>query len=335
MKRRQEEFDLHLRSVEARLSDREDADGGMVAMEASSVTELLSSEIHDVSPGRGMGPDVPPTWRELGLQSMSAMLVESLSRRGSRFFEALCQWPRWHALNERALAVTHHPLLMAESTRQLAAILGLRYLKDTDADRLQPVSVNLGVDPRTQPVEHGAASDVLVHVTISDLVVRMGTVTAYRLTAEFSHVGTRFGTCGMTLAHPSRPRPEAASTPHRGLLRPAPAAVGASAEPDVLLTRGAQGRLVIVPRDPGHPVLLPGRPALLPALAVMEAGRQATLLYRGALPSAVVGIAVRLDAPVPSRGAVVEVTAEGGASRFLVKAGEQIAAMGTVTLLRP
>lgn len=305
-------------------------------METISVTELLDIGIEDASAERDRGRGGPPTWRELGLQSMSAALVESLSRRGSRFFEALCQWPRWHALNERALAVTHHPLLMAESARQIAAALELRHLTGADANRLQPVSVSLGVDPRAQPVECGAASDVLVHVTVSDLVVRVGTVAAYRLTAEFFHAGTRFGACGMTLARPSRPHLEvpSTSTPCPGLLRPAPAAVGASAEPDVLLVRGPQGRLVIAPCDPGHPVLLPGRPALLPALAVMEAGRQATLLYRGALPSAVAGIAVRLDAPVPSRGAVVEVVAEGGASRFLVKAGEQIAARGTVTVSR-
>ncbi|MFD5517236.1 hypothetical protein [Streptomyces sp. NPDC127066] len=307
----------------------------MVTTEARPVTELLSGGIEDASAERRVEPRRPPTWRELGLQSMSATLVESLSQRGSRFFEARCQWPRWHALNERALAVTHHPLLMAESARQLAAVLELRYLKGADDNRLQPVSVSLGVDLKAQPVERGVASDVLVHVTVSDLVVRVGTVAAYRLTAEFFHAGTRFGSCGMTLARPSRPRREAASMPQPGLLRPAPAAVGASAESDVLLARGTQGRLVIAPCDPGHPVLLPGRPALLPALAVMEAGRQATLLYRGALPSAVAGMAVRLDGSVPSRGAAVEVAAEGGASRFLVKAGEEIAAMGTVTLLRP
>ncbi|MGW1963629.1 hypothetical protein ACWCPD_25775 [Streptomyces sp. NPDC001935] len=308
----------------------------MVTMETSSVTELLSSGIEEVSAERHSGPDMLPTWRELGLESMSAMLVVSVSQRGSRYFEALCQWPRWHALNERALAVTHHPLLMAESARQLAAALEPRYLKGPDAGRLQPVSVSLGVDSRVRPVERGAASSVLMHVTISDLVVRVGSVAAYRLTAEFFHAGTHFGTCGMTLARPSHPGPEAvsASTSDPGLLRPAPAAVGTSAEPDVLLARGTQGRLVIVPCDPGHPVLLPGRPALLPALAVLEAGRQATLLYRGALPSAVVGMAVRVDAPVPSRGAVVEVVAEGGASRFVVKSGERIAAVGTVSLLQ-
>ncbi|MEV6196298.1 hypothetical protein AB0M19_28320 [Streptomyces sp. NPDC051920] len=298
------------------------------------MTELLDSDIQDVVPAkRPIEPGRPPTWDELGLPSMSAMLVEALSQRGSRFYEAVCQWPRWHALNERALAVTHHPLLMAESARQLAAALELSYLRGADADRLQPISVNLGVDPRTQPIERGIASHVLVHVTTSDLVVRVGTVVAYRLTAEFFAAGTYFGTCGMTLAHPSRPGPEPAPASHPGLLRPAPAAVGASAEPDVLIARGAQGRLVIAPCDPEHPVLLPGRPAQLPALALMEAGRQATLLYRGALPSAVVGIGVRIDAPVPSRGAAVEVAADGCASRFVVRTDEGTAATGTVTLL--
>ncbi|MFE4703358.1 hypothetical protein ACFRIC_40515 [Streptomyces sp. NPDC056738] len=300
------------------------------------MTVLLSDDIKDVPAKPPMKPGTPLAWDDLGLQSMSAMLVESLSRRGSRYYEALCQWPRWHALNERALAVTHHPLLMAESTRQLAAALELLYLQDAGADRLQPSAVSLGVDPRTQPIERGAATHVLVRVTVSDLVRRGGAVAAYRLTAEFFGAGTPFGTCRMMLVHPSCPGPEAASTPPPlSLLRPAPAAVGASAEPDVLIARGAQGRLVIAPCDPGHPVLLPGRPALLPALAVMEAGRQATLLSQGVLPSAVVGIAVRLDAPVPSRGAVVEVAAEDCASRFVVKVGEQTPAAGTVTLLRP
>ncbi|MGW3917293.1 hypothetical protein ACWEBX_38300, partial [Streptomyces sp. NPDC005070] len=167
------------------------------------MTELLSSDIQDAPVERRLEPGMPPAWDELGLPSMSALLVESLSQRGSRSYEAVCQWPRWHALNERALAVTHHPLLMAESTRQLAAVLELSYLQGADADRLQPVSVCLGVDPRTQPIESGVASHVLVHVTVSDLVVRVGAVAAYRLTAEFFDAGTYFGTCGMTLAHPS------------------------------------------------------------------------------------------------------------------------------------
>ncbi|MFF2365373.1 hypothetical protein ACFVU0_22135 [Streptomyces sp. NPDC058122] len=297
------------------------------------MTELLDSDIQDVPAKRRINPDMPPAWDELGLPSMSAMLVASLSQRGKRSYEALCQWPRWHALNERALAVTHHPLLMAESARQLAAALELLYLQDAETERLQPVSVSLGVNPRTQPIERGVASHVLIHVTVSDLVVRRGTVAAYRLTAEFFDAGAYFGTCGMTLAHPSGPGPEVTPASHPGLLRPAPAAVGASAEPDVLIARGAQGRLVIAPCDPGHPVLLPGRPARLPALAVLEAGRQATLLYRGALPSAVAGLAVRIDAPVPILGAAVEVTAEGCASRFVVKTGERTVATGTVTLL--
>ncbi|MEV6612944.1 hypothetical protein AB0N31_03445 [Streptomyces sp. NPDC051051] len=277
-------------------------------------------------------PGDPPTCAEAGVDSMSALLVASLRRGGSRFFEARCQWPRWHALNERRLAVTHHPVIMAESTRQLAAAVRLRHLPEA-AVPLRPLAVCLGLDPRTQPVERDGATDVAVRVTVSDLQLRGGSLAGYRLTAEFLHARTRFGTCTMDVGRPPRPGPAPGDPLPAGLLPPPPAAVGAAVEADVLLARAPQGRLVIVPRDPGHPVLLPGRPDVLPLLAVLEAGRQAALLYRGVTAAAVVGLAVRLHGPVPSRGAVVDVAAERGAAQFVVASGGQCAATGTVTLL--
>ncbi|MGX1274406.1 hypothetical protein [Streptomyces phaeoluteigriseus] len=287
------------------------------------------------APAAGQPPPggAPPTYGEVGLDSMSALLVASLRRGGSRFFEARCQWPRWHPLNERRLAVTHHPLIMAESTRQLAAAVQLLHLPQPYGAPLLPLSVGLGVDPRTQPVERGGATDVAVRVTVSDLLLRAGGLAGYRVTAEFLHAGTRFGTCGMVVGRPPAPGPMPGDTLPAGLLHPPPAAVGSPTEADVLVARAPQGRLVILPRDPGHPVLLPGRPDVLPLLALLESGRQATLLYRGETAPAVTGLAVRLHGPVSSRGAVLDVAAERRAARFAVTSGGQTAATGTVTLL--
>ncbi|MFF1517435.1 hypothetical protein ACFVYU_26225, partial [Streptomyces sp. NPDC058305] len=115
-------------------------------------------------------------------------------------------------------------------------------------------------------------------------------------------------------------------------LHPAAPAVGGAAVPDVMLARAPQGRLVILPRDPAHPVLLPGRPRELPLHAVLEAGRQAALLHQGRPASAVVGLAAQLRGPVPCRGAVIDVAPEENGARFAVTAEGRVVASGTVTL---
>ncbi|MFD5625787.1 hypothetical protein [Streptomyces sp. NPDC127072] len=276
------------------------------------------------------------TWDAIGLETMASMLVVSLRRRGSRCLGARCQWPRLHPLNERTTVVTHHPLIMVESTRQLALALERGHLPATGAPPLEPVSVAMGLNPRACPEESGSATDVAVRIGVSDLEIRAGTLVAYRVTAEYLHAGTPFGSCTMRFA-----RTAYADTPHldtrlpAALLHPPAAAVGAVAEPDVLVARAPQGRLVVVPRDPGHPVLLPGRPSVLPALAVLEAGRQAALLNSGTTAAAVVGLSVDLRSLTPARGARLEPAPEHGGFRFLVLAAGRVTATGTVTLLRP
>ncbi|GGX63892.1 hypothetical protein [Streptomyces fructofermentans] len=278
----------------------------------------------------------PLSWRGLGLDSLAGMLVLSLRRLGNRSFEADCQWPRLHPLNERDLAVTHHPLIMAESTRQIAAALRGRRMPPT-ARGCEPVGVRLGLDPGSRPVERGAATDVPARVTVSDMEVRAGELVSFRVTAEYLYAGQVFGTCALLFAEvrtidgdrtAGLPRPP-------GLLHPAAAAVGAAAEPDVMLARAAQGRLVILPRDPGHPFFLAGRPRCLPVLAVAEAGRQAALLRHGGTASSVMGLSVQLGAPVPLSGAALEVDAEPGGARFVVLAEGRPVASGSVTVPLP
>ncbi|MFD5695413.1 AfsA-related hotdog domain-containing protein [Streptomyces rubiginosohelvolus] len=95
---------------------------------------------------------ISPDWRQLGLESMASMLVLSLDRLGSDYFEAGCQWPRLHPLNERVIAVRHHPMLMVESTRQLALALQGSHLPITGNGPLEAVSVRIGLRlPRTSP----------------------------------------------------------------------------------------------------------------------------------------------------------------------------------------
>ncbi|MEV0017042.1 hypothetical protein [Streptomyces tendae] len=276
---------------------------------------------------------VPLTWRGLGLDTMASLLVESCARLGSRCFAARCQWPRLHPLNERALgAVAHHPLIMAESTRQLALALEYGRPPGVVRTRLEPVSVGLGLRLRSWPVERGGATDVDVRMSVSDLVTEAGRPVSHRVTAEFRHTGESFGTCTMRFARRAGSAPHAEEAPLPGLLHPPAAAVGATAAGDVMLARGPRGRLVTAPRDPGHPVLLAGRPAHMPLLAVLEAGRQAVLLESGMTAAAVIGLRADMCAPVPSRGALIETSAEPGGSRFLVTAAGRPAATGAVTL---
>ncbi|CAL9370090.1 hypothetical protein [Streptomyces sp. enrichment culture] len=275
---------------------------------------------------------VPLTWRGLGLDTMASLLVESFARLGRRCFAARCQWPRLHPLNERALgAVAHHPLIMAESARQLA--LALEYGRPPGAvrARLEPVSVRLGLRLRSWPAERGGATDVDVRMSVSDLVTVAGRPVSHRVTAEFLHTGESFGSCTTRFARPAGSAVPVEGAPLPGLLHPPAAAVGATADGDVMLARGPRGRLVAAPRDPGHPVLLAG-PARMPLLAVLEAGRQAVLLESGMPAAAVIGLRADVCAPVPSRGALIETSAAPGGSRFLVTAAGRPAATGAVTL---
>ncbi|MGW6061771.1 hypothetical protein [Streptomyces sp. NPDC055189] len=276
------------------------------------------------------------TWRTLGLDAMASMLVVSLRRLGRSGFTAHCQWPRSHPLNERAIAVSHHPLIMVESTRQIAVALERRHLSAQGIAPLEPVSVSMGLHPRAWPTERGSATDVTVRVSVSELATQAaGNLVVYRVTAEYEHAGRPFGSCTMRMARPAEPgAPCATAATLPALLHPPAAAVGAAADTDVMLARAPQGRLALIPRDPCHPVLLAGRPALLSAPAVLEAVRQATLLTCGMTAAAVAGLRVELLAPVPPRGALIEVVAEPEGARVLVTASGQVAAMGTVALLR-
>ncbi|MFI6654788.1 AfsA-related hotdog domain-containing protein [Streptomyces sp. NPDC050523] len=279
--------------------------------------------------------DGPLSWRSLGLEAMASMLVVWLRRLGGRSFEAQCQWPRMHPLNERAPTVAHHPLIIVESTRQIAAAVQHRFLLAAGRTAFEAVSVSLGLRPGSQPTESGSATQVMVRVTLSDLVPESGGLAAFRVTAEYLCAGEPFATCTMRFAPPVRQAAGAAVVaPGSSLLHPAAAAVGAVADQDVLLARAPQGRLVIVPRDPAHPVLLPGRPRLLPALAVLEAGRQAVLLSSGLTAGAVVGLHTELRSAVPDKGAAVDVAADHTGARYIVTADGRVAATGSVSLLR-
>jgi len=127
--------------------------------------------------------DGPLSWRSLGLEAMASMLVVWLRRLGDRSFEAQCQWPRMHPLNERAPTVAHHPLIIVESTRQIAAAVQHRSLLAAGRTAFEAVSVSLGLRPGSQPTESGSATHVMVRVTLSDLVPESGGLAAFRVTA--------------------------------------------------------------------------------------------------------------------------------------------------------
>ncbi|MFI0538681.1 hypothetical protein ACH3VS_07325 [Streptomyces sp. WSLK1-3] len=275
------------------------------------------------------------TWRGLGLETMASLLVVSLRRTGDRSFQGQCQWPRAHPLNERTTTVQHHPLIAVETTRQLAAAIQRRHLLAGEAPVYGAVSVRLGLSRSGQPVESGSATDVAVRVILSDLVTSAGSPVCFCVIAEYLYAGSPFAACAMrfTASGPEEREPLGEAV-RPGLLHPAAAAVGAAADPDVLLARDARGRVVIAPRDPGHPVLLPGRPGSLTTPAVLEAGRQAVLLSSGMTAHAVVGLSAHVRSPVPDRGAAVEVVPEHGRTRFVVSVGGHVVATGGVSLLR-
>ncbi|MER7964099.1 hypothetical protein [Streptomyces ardesiacus] len=204
---------------------------------------------------------VPLTWRGLGLDTMASLLVESFSRLGMRCFAARCQWPRLYPLNERALgAVAHHPLIMAESTRQLALALEYGRPPGTVRARLEPVSVGLGLRLRSWPGERDGATDVDVRMSVSDPVSEAGRPVGHRVTAEFLHTGETFGSCTMRFARLAGSAAPAHKAPLPGLLHPPATAVGTTADGDVMLVAGTSGTTGDRPARPRAPSA-PGRPA--------------------------------------------------------------------------
>ncbi|MER7922986.1 AfsA-related hotdog domain-containing protein [Streptomyces sp. NPDC096057] len=295
-----------------------------------------SSEVPDAGWATGAeGVEGELTWHGLGLETVASMLVVSLCRQGDRSFEARCQWPRMHPLNERVNVVEHHPLIVVESTLQIAAAVQRGHLRAAGSQQFEAVSVSLGLHPGLQPSESGSVTHVRVRVTLSDLVPRGGVLASFRMTAEYLHAGQVFATCTMICAPPVPDEDEPpVAAPGFGLLHPSAAAVGAVADADVLLARGPQGRLVVVPRDPAHPVLLPGRPSSLTTLAVLEAGRQAVLLSSGMTSRAVVGLRVDIRSAVPALGATVAVVSDRLGAHFAMTAVDRTVATGTVSLRR-
>ncbi|PWI13144.1 hypothetical protein DI272_02595 [Streptomyces sp. Act143] len=312
------------------------AHGAVLAAEPFDILARPPRDTPSQSDPTAVDADAVLTWHALGLETMSSLLVLSLRRLGDRSFEGRCQWPRTHPLNERTTTVAHHPLIVVESTRQLAVAVQRRHLPTATEADYEVLSVSLGLLPGCAPMESGSATDVAVRLTLSDLVVRAGSAVSFRVTAEYLYAGRIFATCVMGCAAPlgDEPQPTGAVPPVPGLLHPAPAAVGAAAAPDVLLARGPHGRLVIVPRDPAHPVLLPGRPSRLTTAAVLEAGRQAVLLSCGMTARAVVGLRTDVRSPVPDRGAEIDVAFEAGGARYVVTAAGRVVATGAVGLLR-
>ncbi|MFG3126992.1 hypothetical protein ACGFZU_04700 [Streptomyces tendae] len=237
---------------------------------------------------------VPLSWRDLVLDTMASLPVESFTRLGK-----------------------------------------LEYGRPAEAvrARLEPVSVGLGLRPRSWPVARRSATDVDVRMSVSDLVTVAGRPVAHRVTAEFLRTGESFGSCSVRLVRPAGSAAPSGEVPLPGLLHPPAAAVGAAADADVMLARGPRGRLVTAPRDPGHPVFLAGRPAGAHAPVGGSgggaAGGSAGQWDDGCRGGRAAGRGVR---PVPSRGARVETSAEPGGSGLLVTAAGHLAATGAVTL---
>ncbi len=194
--------------------------------------------------------------------------------------------------------------------------------------------MSLGLHPGLQPSESGSVTHVRARVTLSDLVPRAGALASFRVTTEYLHAGQVFATCTMICARtvPDEGEPLVAG-PGFGLLHPSAAAVGAVADADVLLARGPQGRLVIVPRGPAHPVLLPGRLRLLTALAVLEAGRQAVRLSSGMTSRAWRGCGWTCGRRYRP-GAAVAVVSDHLGAHFAMTVVDRTVATGTVSLRR-
>ncbi|MET8824627.1 ScbA/BarX family gamma-butyrolactone biosynthesis protein [Streptomyces sp. NPDC004608] len=244
--------------------------------------------------------------------SVAEVLLTDVRRIDENRFLAAACWPRSHPTFPLDGPSTHHPLMVAETLRQLGIYIPLRYFGVAPDARFLITDLFFTIDPALAPRAVRGASQVSCRVWADGLrTERDGTATGLRLRVEFLAGPVVFARAGGGARFLSAPRyaalrgPLVAARqppPTAGLLRPAPARLGVAHPRDVVVgllaapdsalhdTPGPLGsmtpghgprpvrQVVTDAADPWHPFFYDHATDHVPGMVLLEAARQAAAL---------------------------------------------------------
>ncbi|MDO0929046.1 ScbA/BarX family gamma-butyrolactone biosynthesis protein [Streptomyces sp. TG1A-8] len=249
--------------------------------------------------------------------SVAEVLLTDVLRIDEVHFLAAACWPRSHPTFPADGTAMHHPLMVAETLRQLGIFIPLRYFGVSADARLLITDLFLAAEPGAQPrVRHGA-TEVTCRVRITRLRTdQAGAAVGLRLHVEFSAGGVAFARAGGGARFLSPGRYAALRGPLAGarrpgapggLFRPDPVTLGVNHPRDVVIGlagtqeragpdgrdgghgrdgRGAQDGcerrdVVVDVADPRHPFFFDHATDHVPGMVLLEAARQAAALASG------------------------------------------------------
>ncbi|MEU1665401.1 ScbA/BarX family gamma-butyrolactone biosynthesis protein [Streptomyces sparsogenes] len=236
--------------------------------------------------------------------SVAEVLLTDVRALGGDRFVAAAQWPRSHPTFPHGQDGRHHPLMVAETLRQLGIYLPSRHFATPAGAHFVIRDLSFALDPAAEPrAEHGA-TDVVCRAAVTDpRTTPCGRfLTGLRLDIVLLAGGAPFARAGGTArfldaqAYEAARRaapPGAAASPRSPVLaRPAPHLVAVETARDVLVVREA-GALRLDPADPRHPFFFDHWSDHVPGLVLLEAARQAAALTSQGVLTRPVGCRLR------------------------------------------
>ncbi|MCZ7458922.1 ScbA/BarX family gamma-butyrolactone biosynthesis protein [Streptomyces sp. WMMC940] len=262
--------------------------------------------------------------------AVAEVLITDWRRLGPDAFRLGAQWPRGHHFYAPVAGAWYDPLLVAESLRQAAILVGQAYYGVPESDRFAMAEMEFEVVPGTILLGTTPA-ELRIEAAATDLRRRQGRLTAFTLEADLLRGGDLAGAGRLTLhASASRGPAVAEGGGYPPLPEPVPPAiVGRLHEHDVVLGvprspraagRGLEWDLRM---DPGHPVLFDRPAGEVPGMVLVEAARQA--IQAACAPYRVLPVELRsafhfaLDPTAPCRVSATRLPAQDAGEGAVVR----------------
>jgi hypothetical protein len=276
--------------------------------------------------------------------SVAEVLLTDAMPCGELTFRVAAQWSRSHPSFPDGGADRHHPLMVAETLRQIGIHLPLNYFGVCADAHFLIKDLYFALDPDAEPrLAHGA-TDVSCQVVADDVRVGPGGRTrGVRLRVWFWADGRCFARAsgrarfveGQDYAALRAVRPAAEGPVQAPGVRLCPESVGVVRERDVML-RATPGVLYVDPADRLHPFFFDHDSDHVTGMVLIEAARQAAAWASGG--SALRPLVFRLRASrftefAPT--ARIECRWHGAAGvSFRVRQGERATAVGAMRFAR-
>lgn len=306
-----------------------------------------------VREARGLSEPTGPTGRPLSWSrtvareavhrvSVAEVLLTDVRTLGDGRFEAAAQWPRSHPTFPHGGDGRHHPLMIAETLRELGIYIPTRYYAVPAGAHFLIRDLSFRLDPETEPRAPHGATDVTCRIAVTDVRTAAPTgrfVSGMRLDVGLWAGGRIFARAGGTArfldgtAYAETRSAHSGQTAGRRLraaVRPSPAQLGVTAARDVLVVRDG-GVVYLDPADPRHPFFFDHWSDHVPGLVLLEGARQAAALATDGLllrPLACRMKAIRFTESHPP--AVVECVSHGRTCVFRLRQADICTAVGVL-----